>query len=237
MAEESQMSALTILRREVGASAWMWLALVVGFFAASQLVQLALLVLRFQEFPNYLTVYDWLGNVARIARMTPSISDMVSIMLDEWLIEIGSMNFEYGHGIAEWSFVLVPAKAVVVLVIALLLATNVVLLRAVRKTCPLSARLGASIAATGGALVAGAATMTITWVVCCAAPTWVVGLAVLGVSVATAFALQPIGGWLSLAGILLLAAIATALALRLSASRSEAAAAMPIATRLARASS
>src|SRR5438132_14106195 len=100
--------------------------------------------------------------------MTPSIADMVSIMLDEWLIEIGSMNFAYGHGIAEWSFVLVPAKAALVLVIALLLATNVVLLRAVRNACPLSAPLGASLPAAGGPPVAGATTTTIPWVVRCA---------------------------------------------------------------------
>jgi hypothetical protein len=205
------MSTLVDVLREIRASLLLWLALLVAFFAAFPLLQLALLIVRFQELPNYLIVHDWPGNIARIVRMTPSIADMVSIMRDEWLIEIGSMNFAYGHGIAEWSFVLVPAKAGVTLVIALLLATNVVLLRAVRKTCPLSARLGASAAAAGGALLAGAATMTITWVVCCAAPTWVVGLAVLGVSVATAFALQPIGGWLSLFGIVLLAAIAAAL--------------------------
>jgi len=220
------MSALVDVSREIRASLLLWLALLVAFFAAFPLLQLALLIVRFQEFPNYLTVHDWPGNIARIVRMTPSIADMVSIMRDEWLIEIGSMNFAYGHGIAEWSFVLVPAKAGVTLVIALLLATNVVLLRAVRKTCPLSARLGASAAAAGGALLAGAATMTITWVVCCAAPTWVVGLTVLGVSVATAFALQPIGGWLSLFGIVLLGAIAAALVRQLSGRRRSASAAM-----------
>jgi len=230
------MSALVLLRREICASAGLWLALVASFFAGFELAQLTLLTLRFQEFPNYLIVHDWLGNIARIVRMTPSVTDMVSIALDEWLIEIGSMNFAYGHGIAEWSFVLVPAKVAVAFVIALLLATNVVLLRAVAKMCPLSARLAASLAAGGGALIAGAATMTITWVVCCAAPTWVVGLAVLGVSVTTAFALQPIGGWLSLAGIMLLAAIAAALLERLAGS-SRKGAAVPAPTQLARAAS
>jgi hypothetical protein len=231
------MSALADVLREIRASLLLWLALLVAFFAAFPLLQLALLIVRFQEFPNYLIVHDWPGNIARIVRMTPSIADMVSIMRDEWLIEIGSMNFAYGRGIAEWSFVLVPAKAGVTLVTALFLATNVVLLRAVRKTCPLSARLGASAAAAGGALLAGAATMTITWVVCCAAPTWVVGLAVLGVSVATAFALQPIGGWLSLFGIVLLGAIAAALVRQLSGRRRGASAAMAEPTQLARASS
>jgi len=231
------MSALVLARHEIGASAGLWLALAAGFFVGFELFQLALLILRFETFPNYLTVYDWPGNIARIVRMTPSVADMVSIALDEWLIEIGSMDFAYGHGIAEWSFVLVPAKAAVALVVALLLAADVVLLRALRKACPLPARLGASIIATGGALLAGAATMTMTWVVCCAAPSWVVDLAVLGVGVATAFALQPIGGWLSLAGILLLAATATALARRLPGSRREAAAAIALPAALARAPS
>jgi hypothetical protein len=74
--------------------------------------------------------------------------------------------------------------------------------------------------------------MTITWVVCCAAPTWVVGLSLLGMSVATAFELAPIGGWLSLFGILLLGTIAVALAWLLSAPGGRAQAnAMPMPTR------
>ncbi len=231
------MSASVALIREIRASFRLWLALTVGLFAASQLSQLALLIVRFETFPNYLTVHDWPGNLARIVRMTPSVTDMASIMLDEWLIEIGSMSFVYGRGIAEWSFVVMPARAAALLVVALLLATNVVLLRAVRDTCPLSTRLGASVGAAGGALMAGVASMTITWVVCCAAPTWIVGLAVLGVSVATAFALQPIGGWLSLIGILLLAAIAMGLARRLTGRRRDVAATMPVPVQLAGVSS
>ena len=221
------MSAIADLRRAVGACLGLWLALAIGLFAAFQAMQLALLIVRFGEFPNYLTTYDWPANVARIVRMTPSIGDMIAISLDEWLVEIGSMNFAYGHGVAEWSFVIVPAKAVVALAIALLLATDIVLLRAVRATCPLPVRLGASGVAAGAAVMAGIATMTITWVVCCAAPTWVVGLAVLGLSTATAFALLPIGGWLALTGILLLACIAIALATMLSGAQHEQVAAIP----------
>ena len=231
------MSDLLVLAREIRANFRLWLALTVGLLAASQLLQLALLIVRFETLPNYLTVHDWPGNIARIVRMTPSFTDAVSIMLDEWLIEVGSMSFVYGRGIAEWSFVLMPAKAAVLLGIAALVATNVVLLRAVSRTCPLSIRLGASVGAAGGAVMAGIASMTISWVVCCAAPTWIVGLAVLGVSVATAFALQPIGGWLSLVGILLLAAIATMLVRRLPGRRRDAAATMPLPIQLARVSS
>jgi hypothetical protein len=97
------------------------------------------------------------------------------------------------------------------LVTASLLATNVVLLLAVRNSCPLSARLSASAVAGGATLLSGLSTMTITWVVCCAAPTWVVGLAVAGVSVATAFAVAPIGNWLTLFGLASLAAVALSL--------------------------
>jgi len=149
-----------------------------------------------------------------------AISDTIPIILDEWLVEIGSMNYSFGRGIAEWSFVLIPGKAVVVLGIAALIATNLVLLRAAGKTCAVSARLG-SLAATGaGAFVAGAAAITITWVVCCAAPTWVVGLSVMGVGVATALALAPLGGWLSLLGFSTLVASAILLLRQLSKRRS-----------------
>jgi hypothetical protein len=200
------------VRREIAARPRSWLAVVLAVVLAFQIVQLALLVVRFGKFPNYLTVHDWPANVWRIMRSTPALGDMIPIVLDEWLIEIGSMNYAFGHGIAEWSFVLMPAKLVVVLVLAILFATDVVLLRAARKTCNLSTRLGTVTAAGAGTLLAGAASMTITWVVCCAAPTWVVGLAILGLSTTAALALQPIGGWLVLAGVAALAAPAIGLA-------------------------
>jgi hypothetical protein len=208
--------ALTRLRREVLAALRLWLAVAAAIFVGFHVLQLALLMVRFEAFPNYVTVHDWPGSVARIVRMTPSVADMIPIMLNEWLIEIGSMNYAFGRGIAEWSFVLMPAKAAIVLLIALLIATNLVLLRAATKSCPLWAQLGASAAVTAGALTAGATATTITWVVCCAAPTWVVGFAVMGMSVATALALQPIGGLLSLLGLLVLAGMAIVLARGLS---------------------
>lgn len=225
------MSAWAVLRREVRANVWLWLALTFGLFASLLLSQLALLVVRFQAFPNYLVVHDWLGNLAGIFRKTPSVADMISIMLEEWWIEVGSMTYVYGRGIAEWSFVVIPARAAVMLVIALLVAIIMVLLLALRRTCPLSTQLVASVAAVGGTFMAAMASMTITWVVCCAAPTWIVGLAVLGVSVATAFALQPLGGLLTSLGLGLLCVIILALASLLAERDSKAAS--PISTQLA----
>jgi hypothetical protein len=189
-----------------------WLAIVVGVFAGFHAVQLALLVWRFEALPNYLTVHAWPANIARIARATPSVSDMIPIMLDEWLIEVGRMNYAFGRGIAEWSFVLVPAKALVVLAIAMLVATNLVLLRKAATTCSLATQAGGACATAGAAAIAALAVTSITWVVCCAAPTWVVALAVMGVGVSTALALAPLGGSLSLVGLAALAATAILLA-------------------------
>jgi hypothetical protein len=48
------------------------------------------------------------------------------------------------------------------------------------------------------------ANATLFWVVCCATPTWVVALAMLGVSVSVAFVLEPLGPLLTAAGLALL---------------------------------
>jgi hypothetical protein len=231
------MSALVILQREVRGSARLWLLVAIGFFVGFQLLQLALLIGRFQVFPNYLIVHDWFANIARIVRMTPSVGDMIPIMLDEWLVEVGSINYSFGRGVAEWSFVLIPGKAVIVLGIAALVATNLVLLRAAWRTCGIFARLGSSAATGAGAIVAGAAATTITWVVCCAAPTWVVGFAVLGVGVTTALALQPFGGWLLLLGLSTLVTSAILLLRQLSPRRSRDATMAMMLTPIARAPS
>jgi hypothetical protein len=231
------MSALVVLKREVGASARLWLLVAVAFFAGFQLLQLALLIVRFQAFPNYLVLHGWPANIARIVRMTPSVADMIPIMFDEWLVEVGSINYSFGRGISEWSFVLIPGKAVIALAIAALVATNLVLLWAAWKSCGIFARLGSSVATGAGALVAGAAATTITWVVCCAAPTWVVGLAVMGVGVATALALQPFGGWLLLLGLSTLVTSAILLLRRLSGRRSRDATIPMMLTPIARAPS
>ena len=231
------MSALVVLKREVRARARLWLVVAVAFFTGFQIVQLALLIVRFQAFPNYLTLHDWPANIARIARMTPSVADMIPIMFDEWLVEVGSINYSFGRGIADWSFVLIPGKAVIALGIAALVATNLVLLRAAWKTCGILARLGSPVATGAGALVASAAATTITWVVCCAAPTWVVSLAVMGVGVTTALALQPFGGWLLLLGLSTLVTSAILLLRQLSGRRSRDATIPMMLTPIARAPS
>jgi hypothetical protein len=213
------MGLAACLRREIAANRGRWLAIVLAVVTGYEILQLALLIIRFEKFPNYLALHDWPANVMRIIRSTPAVADMIPIILDEWLIEIGSMNYSFGRGIAEWSFVLLPAKLVVVLAVAILFATDIVLLRAASQACSLSTRVGALTAAASGTLLAGAATTTITWVVCCAAPSWVVGLAVMGLSTTAALTLQPIGSWLVLAGLAALAVPGIGLAAILSEQR------------------
>src|ERR1700730_4929684 len=94
----------------------LWLLLVAGFVLIFHAVQLALLVVRFGHLPNYVTVFDWPHNIATIIRSTQSAQDMVSIILDEWILEFGYMNHDFGHGISERSLVILPAKLLFVLV-------------------------------------------------------------------------------------------------------------------------
>ena len=55
----------------------------------------------------------------------------------------------------------------------------------------------------GSALVA-LSNLTMSWVVCCSTPSWVVGLAMMGLGVSTSLALEPYGFWLNAGGFLLL---------------------------------
>ena len=59
--------------------------------------------------------------------------------------------------------------------------------------------------------VASLTCITLYWVICHSGPTWVVSLAILGVDVSSAFAIEPLGATLSLAGaaILVLSALLT----------------------------
>lgn len=165
--------------------------------AAYYAILMASLILSFNNFPNYVTFYDWIGNSAEILRSTPSFTDAATIVSEEWLIEIGYMNYDYGFGISEWSLNIMPFKVLLVMFLAVLLLLNYRLFRFCKTNASCAASkssLKTSIATTGvGSVLVGAASMTMFWVVCCASPTWVVGLAMLGlVSVSTALALDPL---------------------------------------------
>lgn len=120
------------------------------------------------------------------------------IIAEEWVLEIGFMNYDFGIGISEWSLFLAPAKMAVVMGLGALLATHVILFRAQPRVCDLPWLANTS---TGfGATCVALTSITMSWVVCCATPTWVVGLAIMGLGVSTSLWLEPMGAWLSYAG-------------------------------------
>ncbi len=210
------MSLSSRLRHELHGQERLWLLLVAGFVLIFHAVQLALLVVRFGHLPNYVTVFDWPHNIATIIRSTQSAQDMVSIILDEWILEFGYMNHDFGHGISEWSLVILPAKLLFVLVWAALLATDVVLICRAHRSCDAAALAGGIAATTAGALIAGVTSVTMTWVVCCATPSRVVGLTVLGGGVSTALAMQPIGAWLAFSALAALLSVTLGLELMIA---------------------
>ena len=178
---------------------WWWgitLGVPVGYY----LTLMASLVVKFKQMPNYAKGYDWFSNVYTIIASTPSIKDTLAIMADEWVLEIGYMNDDFGIGISEWSLFLAPVKIAMVTALGALLATYFVLLRAKPTQCvaPFTRSSGAAVGA--GATCVALTSITMSWVVCCATPTWVVGLSMMGLGVSTSLWLEPLGVWLRYVG-------------------------------------
>ncbi|WP_299730689.1 hypothetical protein [uncultured Tateyamaria sp.] len=168
------------------------------FALLMQVLMMIALMVRFQALPNYVVGYDWIGNVIHIIKSTPSWSDILPIVNQEWLIEIGKMNYDYGTGISEWSLNVVPIRMMVLFLLGALVALCLSLLR--RHQCDVTT--GTTLRATTGigTILIAMTNATMSWVVCCAAPSWVVGLAMLGLGVSTSLALESMGPALNLAG-------------------------------------
>lgn len=226
------MSVASTIKDAVGRRKGLWLFITLGFVVAYYAGLVLVVVVRFGELPNYATLHDYAHNVLVIVRSTPSVRDMVPIIFDEWLLEIGYMNRDYGHGISEWSIQIIPPKFLIVLVLGALVATNLVLLRRFPQSCAGVAR-NCGLAATGlGAALIGFTSITMMWVVCCAAPSWAVALAMLGVGVSTAFGLQPFGSSITLVGFAVLLCATYLLARRIPLASGQNAA-VPVLPRLA----
>jgi hypothetical protein len=173
------------------------------------LLLLAILVIEYGHLPNYLTFYDWFASVRHIIASTKSVADMVPIILDEWLIETGYINYDYGHGVAEWSLSIIPHKFAILSLAGALIGLNVALLFGQRNVGTWSqqfvqaGRFG--ILTSIGALCAGVTNATVFSVVHCATPSWVGSLAVLGFDSYDVFALEPFGPLISFLGLAALA--------------------------------
>lgn len=168
----------------------------------SQVVMMIALVIRFQAFPNYVVFYNWPGNVWRIIQNTPSVSDMGPIIAQEWLIEIGQMTYDYGLGLSIWSLNVVPGNMLMLFVLGCLSGLCIRLMR--QPNCPTTLRSGTGVATGLGTILVAMTNATMSWVVCCATPNWVVGLAMMGLGVSTSLALEPLGLPLALSGFALL---------------------------------
>jgi len=183
-----------------------WWGTMIGFIATYYTGLLLTMLIRFENVPNYVTFYDWPGNVWVILTSTPSFADAIEIISEEWLVEIGYMNYDFGNGISEWAMNIVPPKLFLMLVVASLIASLVVLLMPSRSTACLAApKKGKAVAAaSGGATLVGLSSATLSWVVCCATPTWVVSLAMMGMSASLALWLEPLGDFITISGFVLL---------------------------------
>lgn len=179
-----------------------------GFPIVFYLLLLGVLVVKYGHLPNYFTRYDWLENVLRIIHATPSVTDMVSIILNEWLLEIGYIDYQYGHGVAEWSLSIIPHKLAIMSLAGALIGLNLVLLverqtaRSLPQQCVLACR--SSFLTSVGALFTGMTSATVFSVACCSVPSWAGSLTILGVDTSLAFSLEPFGAIASAVGLLAL---------------------------------
>ncbi|MEL7345044.1 MAG: hypothetical protein AAFN59_09330 [Pseudomonadota bacterium] len=208
------MTVLTTIWSDIRAN---WRSMVLHgliFALFFQVFMMIALIVRFQAVPNYVTFYDWIGNVSWIIQSTPSWSDVAPIVWEEWLIEIGKMNYDYGTGISEWSLNVVPSRLLVLFILGAMVSLCLALVR--RDTCASGASTTLRATTGLGALLVAMTNATMSWVVCCATPSWVVGLAMLGLGVSTSLALETMGPILTFGGFGLLVALIFYLAWRKS---------------------
>jgi hypothetical protein len=190
-----------------------WRGLIIGsalvFPIVFYLLLLGIPVIRYGHLPNYVTFYDWIANVERIIKSTGSVQDMVPIILNEWLVEIGYMDMDWGHGIAEWSLSLVPHKILLVSLTGALIGLNIGLMIDRMEAAGSAAQQclhagGSGVLTSVGALFTGLTNATLFSIACCSTPSWVGSLSILGVETSSAFALEPYGTAGSALGIVML---------------------------------
>ncbi len=179
----------------------LWAVYALGFAAAYHALLLAAMVLRFGHAPNFIMVYDVFDAYRLTFAGTPSLRDAFGIAIGEPWLDVGFISPQWN--MAVWSLMILPPQFALICVTGCLLATFGVLHAARNARCSRTST-GSTLTAIVGAGLAGMANATLFWVVCCATPTWIVGLAMLGVSVSVAFMLEPIGPLLSAGGVALL---------------------------------
>lgn len=186
----------------------LWLAIAFAVVIVYYVLLVLAPIIRFGQLPNYINTYDWFSNVQLIVSSTPSWKDSLLIVKDEWVLELGYMNYDFGIGLSQWSVFIAPVKVLGIFSLGAMLATLYLLLTHRAGSCDRQAIWRSGVAGGVGASFIGLASVTLSWVVCCSTPTWVVGLAMMGLGVSTSLWLEPLGLWVNLSGFaLLLAAI------------------------------
>lgn len=181
-----------------------WLLGILGICIAYYVLMLLALIIKFQALPNYINVFDWIENVLWIFESTPSLRDALLIVTEEWWLEIGFMNYDFGMGISEWSMFVSPWKMLSVATFSALFMSYLLVMKSQAKACTPSVNLASKLSTGVGGLFFAITSLTMSWVVCCATPTWIVGLAIMGLGVSTSLAIEPIGIWLNVMGFILM---------------------------------
>lgn len=164
-------------------------------------------MLRFGEVPNYVEFYDVFHVYGLILKGTPSLLDAIPIIIDEQWFETGYKNPLY-YGVATWSFMLIPPKMLLVFLMGFLLGLFMVLVKfGKNKSCKVQNDKRLFAAAGVSSALISLTSATLTWVVCCATPSWVVALAMLGMSASLALWLEPLGNILTVVGLLIMVVI------------------------------
>ncbi len=195
-----------ILINEIRQHWIMFLGISIGFVVMYYGSLLLLTMLRFGEIPNYVEFYDIFKIYAGIFEGTPSLSDALMILKDEAWIETGYKNPDY-YGVATWSYMLIPPKMLLVLLLGMLLGVFSILVTSKRKACARGVDKKMVAAAGVGSSLVCLTSATLTWVVCCATPSWVVALAMLGMNASLALFLEPLGQVMMLLGLGIMFAI------------------------------
>jgi len=175
-----------------------------GYIVLYYSALLLLTMIRFGEIPNYVEFYNLFTVYGQIIAGTPSVLDMIPIMIDEAWFETGYKNPDY-YGVATWSFMLIPPKMLLVFMMGILLGLFVALvLYGRRGSCQVRTDKRLYAVAGMSSVLISLTSATLTWVVCCATPSWVVALAMLGMSSSLALLLEPLGSFITITALLLM---------------------------------
>lgn len=176
----------------------------IGFTVIYYSGLLMLTMIRFAEIPNYVEFYDIFKIYGLILEGTPSLLDAIPIIVNEAWFETGYKNPSY-YGVATWSYMLIPPKMLLVLLMGSLLGIFIVLRKYQQHTsCNLKSDKHLIAAVGLSSTFISLTSATLTWVVCCATPSWVVALAMLGMSASLALWLEPLGNIMTISGLVLM---------------------------------